>query len=236
VQVVQNRLSGELAKNHEIAAQCGTTLEYIDCYIQKRDVSKMLSSIVESGERASRIINNMLSFSRKSISRYTPCNIVELLDKTVDLVANDYDLKKRFDFRKVEIVRVYDNNVKDVRCDPTTIQQVFFNIVKNAAQAMLATVDKNTNVKELSDPPRIILRVFEADGHVKIAVEDNGIGMDEETSNRIFEPFFTTKNIGVGTGLGLSVSYFIVKENHKGSINVTSKPGEGSTFTVSLPL
>ena len=235
VQVIQNRLSSELARNHEIAEGCGITMKNIECYINKREVPKMLEAIVESGERASRIIRNMLSFSRKSISRYTPCNITQLLDKTVDLASNDYDLKKKFDFRKIEIIRQYDSDVMEVRCDPTTIQQVFFNILKNAAQAMIASVDKNTNIKELYSQPRIILRVYRAEDHVKIAIEDNGIGMDEGTSNRIFEPFFTTKNIGIGTGLGLSVSYFIIKENHKGFIDVTSKPGEGSVFTVSLP-
>ena len=65
---------------------------------------------------------------------------------------------------------------------------------------------------------------------------DNGPGMDEQTQRRVFEPFFTTKVVGVGTGLGLSVSYFIVTEQHKGTIDVASKPGEGTCFTVCLPL
>ena len=79
------------------------------------------------------------------------------------------------------------------------------------------------------------LRIYQDEKSVYVDVEDTGIGMDEETVKRVFEPFFSTKEVGVGTGLGLSVSYFIIKENHQGSIEVTSTPGVGTTFTVALP-
>ena len=71
---------------------------------------------------------------------------------------------------------------------------------------------------------------------VSIVIEDNGPGMDEKTRKRVFEPFFTTKPVGVGTGLGLSVSYFIITENHLGQLSVTSEPGSGTTFVIRLPL
>jgi signal transduction histidine kinase len=91
----------------------------------------------------------------------------------------------------------------------------------------------------LSDSPppqRIILRTRKEDAYARIEVEDNGPGMDEHTRRRVFEPFFTTKAVGVGTGLGLSVSYFMITEQHKGTIDVASTPGAGSCFTVRLPL
>ena len=93
---------------------------------------------------------------------------------------------------------------------------------------------------ESSSPhkPKFILRLLyeEASKMLRIEVEDNGPGMDEKILKRIFEPFFTTKPLGSGTGLGLSVSYFIITEDHGGEMTVESKPGSGARFTISLPL
>jgi len=111
----------------------------------------------------------------------------------------------------------------------TEIQQVIFNMLQNSAQAMHKEVGQG---KE----PEIMIRV-KKDGEesVKIEIEDNGIGMDEKTRRRVFEPFFTTKEIGEGTGLGLSVSYMIIKNNHNGNIVVQSQLGKGTIFYITLP-
>jgi signal transduction histidine kinase len=84
--------------------------------------------------------------------------------------------------------------------------------------------------------PRFILRVLRDGTMVRVEMEDNGPGMDEETRRRVFEPFFTTKTPGVGTGLGLSVSYFIITEDHGGTISVESTPGEGARLIIRLPV
>lgn len=236
VQVVQNRFSEELQKNCDIAIECGITLQAINDYLQRRDIPKMLSSIIDSGARAARIVDNMLSFSRKSASRFIPLDLKELMDRTIELAANDYDLKKKDDFRKIEIIKVYSEDVEPVRCDSTTIQQVFLNLLKNAAQAMSPHTLQSNITGGIPIKPTITVRIFQGEGCVKVDIQDNGIGMDEDTCKRIFEPFFTTKNVGVGTGLGLSVSFFIIKENHKGTIEVTSSEGRGSTFTLTLPI
>ena len=235
VQVIQNRLLPELPKNTEAAKHCELSMESLGCYINLRQIDTMLGSILSSGERASRIINNMLSFSRKSVSLYTPCDINALLDRTVELAINDYDLKKRFDFKRIEIVRDYDKALPKVRGDSSTLQQVFFNLLKNGAQAM-KNKQKGRDIDGEALRPRITLRTYVSGGFCKIEVEDNGIGMDEKTTKRIFEPFFTTKEVGIGTGLGLSVSFFIIKENHNGTIEVSSRPGKGAVFTVGLRL
>jgi PAS domain S-box-containing protein len=234
-QVIQNRLLPDLNKNKEVAAQCGITMEQIDCYQRHRDIDKMLHSLLESGSRAARIITNMLSFSRKSSSKFMYCDIGDLLDTTLDLAANDYDLKKKYDFRKIEIVRNYDSTVDKIRCDAGAIQQVFLNLLKNAAQAMVVDDKQDGDNVPTSAKPKIILRIYQDRQNLNVEFSDNGIGMDEDTVKRIFEPFYSTKEVGVGTGLGLSVSYFIVKENHSGSIKVRSTRGTGTTFTVSLP-
>ncbi len=235
VQVIQNRLSPELKKNRSVASECHVDMESIHSYMEKRDILRLFVSIVDSGKRAARIVDNMLTFSRKSTSTFVSCNMKDLLDKTIELAANDYDLKKRYDFRRIKIVKEYAKEVSDVRCDPSTIQQVFFNLLKNSAQAI---ADKNNQVTTLWEEmtPEIVLRVEQDDDKVMIVFQDNGIGMDEKKRNRIFEPFYTTKPVGVGTGLGLSVSFFIVRDNHKGSIDVVSTPAEGSQFTVTLPV
>lgn len=103
---------------------------------------------------------------------------------------------------------------------------MILNLLKNAAQAM-------TDDETLA--PAITLRTHRETDFILIEVIDNGPGMDEKTLKRIFEPFFTTKDVGAGTGLGLSVSYFIVTEQHHGRLAATSKPGQGTRFSIRLP-
>ena len=228
VQVMQNRLYGDLSKNHEVAEQSGTSMAAIQTYMQGRHIPDMLAMIMESGQRAAQIVENMLSFSRKSGAAATLNDLGQLLDDTLALARNDYDLKKRYDFRQIEIVRKYDSTVPLVACEASQIQQVFLNILKNGAQAMAQNAD--------TPSPRFVLRV-RADGtFVRVEIEDNGPGMPPEVCKRIFEPFYTTKSVGVGTGLGLSVSYFIITENHGGRLTVISAPGAGSRFIVLLPV
>ena len=109
------------------------------------------------------------------------------------------------------------------------LEQVLLNLLKNAAQAIHQRPAG-------AAPGQITLRAHLAGAWAQIQVEDNGIGMNEALRKRIFEPFFTTKEVGQGTGLGLSVSYFIITNNHKGQMEVQSKPGQGTCFTLRLPL
>jgi signal transduction histidine kinase len=228
IQVIQNRISPDLPQNQEVAEQCGISIDALVAYMQKRKLPEMMSAVIESGKRAATIIENMLSFSRKSEARYVPCSLMELLDKTVDMASSDYDLKRKYDFRQIDIVREYDPNVPLVPCEASKIQQVVLNILKNGAQAMTQTKGKR-------EASRFILRVLRERNMARIEIEDNGPGMDKDTRKRVFEPFFTTKNVGLGTGLGLSVSYFIVTENHQGTMAVESTPGTGTKFIICLP-
>ncbi len=228
IQVLRNRLSSDLPKNHDAARQCGLSMEEIQAYMKVRNLPEIIASIMDSGQRAAKIVDNMLSFSRKSDTTTTLCDLSQLMDATLALAENDYDLKKRYDFRQIEIVREYDSRVPMVVCESTKIQQVFLNILKNGAQAMAEHPDR--------PPARFIIRVKPDDSSVCVEIEDNGPGMEESTRKRIFEPFYTTKPVGIGTGLGLSVSYFIITENHAGTLSVASTPGVGTCFTVRLPV
>jgi signal transduction histidine kinase len=225
--VMQNRVSGDMEQNEMTASQCGTTLSAIQDYMDKRQITAMLNNIFDAGERASKIVHNMLSFSRKDdhVAEYYP--IADLLDQTIELASSDYNLKKQYDFRLIEIVREYDRDVPVPKYSCSKIQQVFLNVLKNGAEAMSDGNTKN---------PKFALRVKSENSGVLVEIEDNGPGMTSDITRRIFEPFFTTKQVGIGTGLGLSVSYFIIVENHGGTMNVKSSPGKGTTFIIRLPI
>jgi signal transduction histidine kinase len=225
-QVIRNRVSPGLQANEAAARELGIDMDTLHAYFEKRGCLRMMDSIMESGHRAARIVENMLSFSRKSNVHMSNVDVCALLDRTVELAANDYDLKKQYDFRKIRIEREYEAEVPFVPCEESKIQQVFFNLIRNGAQAMAS---KQADAC-------FVLRVGRQGESVRVEIQDNGPGMSEELRKRIFEPFFTTKKVGEGTGLGLSVSYFIVVENHGGSMEVESSPGQGTTFVLTLPL
>ena len=227
-QNIQRRIAPELDANRRTAEALGIDLGLVYRYLDERGILGFVDAIQQSASRASRIVADMLAYSRGSSADFLPARVEDMLETVVRLASSDYDLKKKYDFRQIEIVREYDPGLDTLICDHTEIEQVLLNLVKNAAQAM---VEGNT-----PRPHRITLRTRMTGEYGCIDVEDNGPGMDEQTQRRVFEPFFTTKAVGMGTGLGLSVSYFIVTEQHKGAIDVTSSPGEGTCFTVCLPL
>jgi PAS domain S-box-containing protein len=228
-QNVLRRTSCELEQNAQTARECGTDVETICMYLEKREIFRFLENIRASGVRASRIVANMLQFSRPSESEMVTVSLPALIDRTVELASSDYNLKKQYDFRHLEIVREYDPVLPEVLCKETEISQVLLNLLKNAAEAL----DRQ---RERADDPRIILRARRDGAMVRLEVEDNGPGMAEMVRKRIFEPFFTTKKVGSGTGLGLSVSYFIITNNHHGTMRVESVEGKGTKFIIELPI
>jgi len=127
----------------------------------------------------------------------------------------------------IDVVLDCPQNLPQVFICVMEIEQVLLNLLKNAAQAM--------GDSEIA-APRIVIRAMHDGNMVRLEIEDNGPGMPEKVRRRVFEPFFTTKPIGVGTGLGLSVSYGIVVEAHKGEMFVDSKEGVGTTFIIRLPV
>lgn len=229
--VVVNRLKADIQANHKAAKAAGTDMSAISTFMENRDIFKILANVKNAGIRAAEIVNDMLGFARKSTGRFSLCHMDKLLDETLKIISADYDLKKHFDFKQIIIKKEYDSDLPQIFCDKGKIQQVIFNILQNGAHAMAETKGEG---QEYS--PQFIFRLKHEDKSVKLEIEDNGPGMDKEVSQRVFEPFFTTKPVGVGTGLGMSVSYFIITHNHKGSIKVESSPGKGTKFIIVLPL
>lgn len=229
-QVLVNRLSRDLPENEKIAMEVGTTMQTIKDYMEKRKIFVQLDHINEAGKHAAKIIQNLLSFAKKAEGLRTFENLPQLMDRTIDLAGNDYELKKKCDFRQIKINRAVEADFPLVQCDPAKIQQVFFNIIKNAAEAM------HDSDKSRVPQPELRLRFFVKDRMAVIEIQDNGPGIEKETRSRIFEPFFTTKSPDRGKGLGLSVAFFIIVEDHKGELGVESSSESGSTFIIRLPL
>ncbi|EFK96255.1 two-component system sensor kinase [sediment metagenome] len=169
----------------------------------------------------------MLQFSRRADTTMEFTSLAQILDQALGLAASDYDLKKKYDFRSIDIIKDY-QDIPQIPIVSMEIEQVILNLLKNAAQAMTATPPDRK--------PRITLRLRREDRYAVFEVEDNGPGMAEDIRRRVFEPFFTTKEPGVGTGLGLSVSYMIVTQDHKGLMEVQSTQGKGTVFKVMLPI
>jgi PAS domain S-box-containing protein len=230
VQSLQRRLTRETSRNVKTAEECGVPYSAIMEYIERRNCSKLMIGMYEAGMRAATIVRGMLSFSRKSDSEFAPHDLGELMRSALSLVMNDYDFRRNYDFRKIKIVEDFDAEDLTVACDGTEIQQVFLNLLKNGAEAM---GEKQFAEDEV---PSFVLRGYRLGDLAVMEIEDNGPGMDEEIRNRIMEPFFTTKSANRGTGLGLSISYFIITDRHQGAMEVVSEVGQGTRFTVKLPL
>ncbi|WEJ74919.1 ATP-binding protein [Pseudomonas sp. PSE14] len=231
VQNIRRRLSPDLPKNLEVAGEVGIHLEDLNHYLEAREIPKLMDGIQYAGSRAAKIVSHMLSFSRRSHRQMTACELPALLEQAVEIAGNDFDLTGGFDFKSLQIVHEFDPRLGPVPVIANEVEQVLLNLLKNAAQAIHLRDDE-----EEGELGRIILRTRLNPPWAEIQVEDNGCGMPEKVRKRIFEPFFTTKEVGQGTGLGLSVSYFIITNNHKGQMEVQSELGLGTCFTLRLPL
>lgn len=227
IQVIKNRIYGDLPVNHAAAQECGITLDIIRQYIEKREIPRMLDSIYQSGRRAAQIVDDMLSFSRKNDGTLNCENLAELMDKSLKLALVDYKTKSDKDIGNIEIIKNYQSDMPIISCQPAKIQQVFLNILKNSLQAL--------DAKQNDEPKQLAVTIGVAkDNMASIEIADNGEGMSQDVRKKVFQPFFTTKKNG--TGLGLSISYFIITEDHKGELSVSSTLGRGSVFTIKLPL
>ncbi|MET0102551.1 MAG: GAF domain-containing protein [Sedimenticola sp.] len=227
-QNIRRRFSPEMDKNRTIAEELGLDLEKVQQYMERREILHFMDAIAQSGKRASIIVNNMLHFSRKD-EKKQPVDIVGLLDQVLELAAVDYDLKKKYDFRSIEIRRDYEPGLPPIPCNSSEIEQVLLNILRNSAEAL-------QEIAGSGKTPQITVNAHRKGKYVQIDIIDNGPGISEETRRRVFEPFFTTKPPGKGTGLGLSVSYFIVTDTHDGEMTMESEIGKGSKLSIFLPI
>jgi len=187
---------------------------------ETNNFNRYLDLMEKENRRISRIVSNLLSFSRQSKIELKGIDINRLIEKT--LLLNENLLK----INSVKIDKELDSSLPDYTGSEDHLLQVFMNFISNAAEAMETTKDALLKIKT-----EYILN----QNTIRVSFADNGIGIPEKNVSRLFEPFFTTKKKGKGVGLGLSVAYGIIQE-HKGSINVKSEPEKGTTFAILLPL
>ena len=219
-------LIGQLAANvaHELNNPLQGIVTYSHLLLEKmpNDGSEKTASsihrIVTQANRCRDIIRGLLDFSRQRKPDTTVCNINAVIQECVTFVENQAS------FQNIEFVELLETDMPKTVVDPSQMQQVFLNMIINAAEAMedggTLTLETRSNLTKNS---------------IEIRFTDTGSGIPEEHFAKLFDPFFTTKEVGHGTGLGLAISYGIVKE-HKGMIDVKSTVGEGTTFIIRLPI
>ena len=201
---------------NNISLSADILLEDIDS-MDREEIKEILSDIMDQTERASKIVRNLLDFSRVHASEREPLYIDFVLHKTTDLIANELRI------HKIALHKDIADNLPRINGDLHKLQQVFLNLIINAEQAIGEYGSVCVKARATDD------------GYIRTDISDTGPGIAPEHLDRIFDPFFTTKGAGKGTGLGLAIVYGIV-EKHGGYIEIASKLDEGTTFSVYLPV
>lgn len=233
LQVIRNRFRTDSEINREVAAHVGTEIEKVNMYCSERRIFKMVGSVIDSAKRASQIVENILGFSRKKEATFNKCRLDNIIDQSLRLVSNDYNIEDQYDFRRIRVIREYEP-IQDVLCDEVKLQQVFVNIFKNGARAMFERYTDSNHEEKAAEPTFTIS--IRPNGNVAvIEISDNGPGIADDIRPHIFEPFFSTKKNQEGVGLGLAISYFIVTEIHKGFMAVEPVASGGVKFILRIP-
>lgn len=227
LQNVQRRLNPNQPGNQAAATALGLDIKLLNAYLEARDINRFLAGMESAGHRAAEIVRHMLEFSRSSSRQLEPTNINTVAHASLEFMRNALELSMPGLFARLAIKEELDPTLPIIPASGIELQQVLVNLLKNAAQAIQ---------EAKREEPLISLTTRLVSPNIEIRVEDNGIGMNLNTSRQIFDPFFTTKTVGQGTGLGLSISHFIISQRHHGRIEVSSTPGVGTTFILTLPI
>ncbi len=214
---VAHEINNPLALINETAGYVKDLFQIEEKYQKDPELMEHIDSIIETVERCGTITRQLLGFARRFDVHAQPIDLKEM-------VANILSFhKKEAEYRDISIRVDIPDTIPYIETDRGKLQQIILNLVTNAFQA-------------IEDGCFLDIRAEMIDAqHVRLSIRDNGCGISEENLNKIFEPFFTTKKEGQGTGLGLSITYGLVKKLH-GDITVQSKEGEGTTFSVTLPV
>ena len=197
------------------------------------DLPRIVSSMSVGIDRICQIVQSLRNFSRHDDSQMKPVNLHEGIDSPL-LILN-HRLKGNGEKPQIQIVKEY-GNLPPVECFAGPINQVFMNILSNAIDALEDAKSKQTGQEMPENPSQISICTEVVGKFVEIKIADNGPGITEEVKQRIFDTFFTTKPIGKGTGMGLSISYQIIVERHKGELYCNSELGNGTEFTIRIPI
>ncbi|MDD2742860.1 MAG: bacteriohemerythrin [Rhodocyclaceae bacterium] len=197
------------------SAQISRARDKADLDFLREDLPSLLAESQDGLNRVTKIVQDLKDFSRVDQAEHQLADLNAALESTLNVAVNEIKYK-------ADVVREL-SVIPPVDCVPAQINQVFMNLLVNAAQA-------------IPERGKIFVRSGKENDHVWFEIEDTGKGMSPEIQQRIFEPFFTTKPVGQGTGLGLSISYDIIVKKHGGRMDVKSEPGKGTCFRLWLPL
>ncbi len=210
-----------------------TETEAIDFEFLSEDLPKMLNSMRLGTDRIREIVLSLRNFSRKDESTCKSVDVHDGIDST--LLILQHRLKATSDRPEIKVLRDY-GELPLIECYPSQLNQVFMNVLVNAIDAMEESNAERDYEDIEAKPNHIVIRTEAVDGEwIAIAITDNGPGIPKDIRDRIFDPFFTTKPAGKGTGLGMSISYQIVAQHHRGKLHCISHPNQGTEFTIQIP-
>jgi len=194
--------------------------------IEEEILNDLAEEVDSHVDRASKIINHMREFGRKSDVRKEKVRVNEPLSRALEIFSEQLKL------RQIEVVKEFEEHLPLIEADSNRLEQVFINLLINARDAI---EEKWNHGQHRDEVKKILLKTSSHIGRVTIQVKDSGTGIPESVVDKIFEPFFTTKKVGHGTGLGLSISYGIVQD-YEGIIRVETQKGEGANFIIVFPV
>jgi signal transduction histidine kinase len=209
-------------------------LEAIDFTFLRNDLPKLIASMSIGADRIGEIVQSLRNFSRLDEAELKAVDIHEGLEST--LMILQHRLKAQADQTIIKVVKEYED-LPNIECYAGQMNQVFMNILTNAIEALQSPkswakkADDNTPIPTITICTKLL-----SDFQVGIYITDNGPGITEEVKPRIFDPFFTTKEVGKGKGLGLSISYAIVVDEHGGQLRCVSIPEQGATLVIEIPI
>jgi len=217
----------------EVSPDFQEELDTLEVDFITTDLPKLIDSMQTGADRIRDISVSFRTFSRADNSTRILFNIHNGIDSTLSILKHRLNANKHRP--AIQVLKKY-SHLPDVQCYPGSLNQVFMNLIANAIDAL----EENNQGRSYEDikasPNCITVQTFQKDNCVVVRVRDNGIGMTEQVSARIFEQSFTTKAVGKGTGLGLAIAQQIVEEKHGGTLTCTSQWGQGTEFSLALPL
>ncbi len=229
VQNLQRRLDPELPANAMVAKECNADLHAMHCYLERRNILRVVSSIRDAATYIADTTRNVMEFARIGEGDPCKCELGALLDSVLALAASDYELAKRRDTAEVRIIKDMGEKIPSVPCVRSEIERAFFNIIRSRIKALK---DENHTLASAT----LTLRIRCENGWVVVAVQDGASGIKALESRQHFEHSPFGLSPGQSTGLGFAVSRFIVTRKHQGRVMVHSTPEDGSIIMVALPM
>jgi two-component system NtrC family sensor kinase len=230
-----SKVSQKLLKDmHEVLDELGDVLP--DDSVEEikeimSDLEGNMSKIEENGNRASSIVRGILLYSRGKDDEYIPTDLQQLTKEYVWL--SYHAVKANNKSFNVSIQEDYANGLPLVKIIPQDFSRAVLNLMNNACYAVFS---KSKEATGTAYQPTIRISLKKEGDRINLAIEDNGQGISEEIKKKLYTPFFTTKPIGEGTGLGLSITKSIIEQKHNGTIEMDTRPGEYTRFTISIPI